>query len=69
MAYEKKCTQIRNQEMKGEDRYLVDKTTDAIRVLQTQMKISVHSVEAVSKRIETLRDEELEPQISELVRG
>ncbi|XP_073272282.1 uncharacterized protein [Primulina huaijiensis] len=69
MAYEKKCTQLRNQEMKGEGRCFVDKTRDAIRDLQTRMKISVHSVEAVSKRIETLRDEELEPQILELVRG
>ncbi|XP_073137853.1 uncharacterized protein [Henckelia pumila] len=68
MAYEKKCTQLRNQEMKGEDRCFADKTR-AIRDLQTQMKISVHSVEAVSKRIETLRDEELEPQILELVHG
>ncbi|XP_073032323.1 uncharacterized protein [Primulina eburnea] len=69
MAYEKKCAQLRNLEMKGEDRCFVDKTRDAIRDLQTRMKISVHSVEAVSKRIETLRDEELEPQITELVCG
>ncbi|KZV49010.1 hypothetical protein F511_09606 [Dorcoceras hygrometricum] len=69
MAYEKKCTLLRNQEMKGQDHYLVDRTRDAIRDLHTKMKISIHSVEVVSKRIETLRDEELEPQILELVHG
>ncbi|CAI9779843.1 unnamed protein product [Fraxinus pennsylvanica] len=69
IAYEKKCKQLRSQDVKGEDPSSVDKTRTAIRDLQTQMKVSIHSVEAVSKRIETLRDEELEPQLLELVQG
>ncbi|CAA3026765.1 Hypothetical predicted protein [Olea europaea subsp. europaea] len=69
MAYEKKCKQLRNQDVKGEDPSSVDKTRTAIRDLQTQMNVSIHSVEAVSKRIETLRDEELQPQLLELVQG
>ncbi|KAG6705816.1 protein ALTERED PHOSPHATE STARVATION RESPONSE 1-like [Carya illinoinensis] len=69
IAYEKKCMQLRNQETKEEDPISVDKTRAAIRDLHTQMKVSIHSVEAISKRIETLRDEELQPQLLELVRG
>ncbi|KAL6585602.1 hypothetical protein OROMI_002246 [Orobanche minor] len=68
-AYEKKCAQLRNQDVKGEDPSFVDKTRTAIRDLHTQIKVSIHSVEAVCKRIETLRDEELEPQLIELVQG
>lgn len=55
--------------MKGDDPSAVDKTRVAIRDLHTQIKVSIHSVEAVSKRIETLRDEELQPQLFELVQG
>ncbi|KAK9269541.1 hypothetical protein L1049_001317 [Liquidambar formosana] len=69
IAYEKKCKQLRNQDVKGEDPSAVDKTRAAIRDLHTQIKVSIHSVEAVSKRIETLRDEELQPQLLELVQG
>ncbi|XP_073137860.1 uncharacterized protein [Henckelia pumila] len=69
IAYEKKCAQLRNQDVKGEDPSFVDKTRAGIRDLHTQIKVSIHSVEAISKRIETLRDEELEPQILELVQG
>ncbi|KAF9612461.1 hypothetical protein IFM89_000209 [Coptis chinensis] len=69
IAYEKKCMQLRNQDVKGEDPYVVDKTRASIRDLHTQIKVSIHSVEAVSKRIETLRDEELQPQVLELIQG
>ncbi|KZV26801.1 hypothetical protein F511_06648 [Dorcoceras hygrometricum] len=69
IAYEKKCAQLRKQDVRGEDASFVDKTRAGIRDLHTQIKVSIHSVEAISKRIETLRDEELEPQILELVQG
>lgn len=55
--------------MKGDDPSFVDKTRAAIRDLDTRIKVSIHTVEAISKRIETLRDEELEPQLLELVHG
>ncbi|XP_071724754.1 uncharacterized protein [Rutidosis leptorrhynchoides] len=69
IAYEKKCNHLRNQDVKGEDPLTVDKTRAAIRDLHTQIKVSIHSVEAISKRIETLRDEELQPQLYELLEG
>ncbi|KAL3830121.1 hypothetical protein ACJIZ3_018923 [Penstemon smallii] len=66
MAFEKKCEHLRNLDAKGEnDPSLVA----AIRDLHTQIKVSIHSVEAVSKRIETLLNEELEPHLLELVQG
>ncbi|XP_022755454.1 nitrate regulatory gene2 protein-like [Durio zibethinus] len=69
IACEKKSRQLRNQDVKGDDAYAVDKTRAAIRDLHTQIKVSIHSVEAISKRIETLRDEELQPQLLELLQG
>lgn len=69
LAYEKKCAQLRDHDVKGDDPFSVDKTRTAIRDLHTQIKVSIHSVESVSKRIETLRDEELQPQLLELIQG
>lgn len=69
IAYEKKCAQLRNHDIKGDDYSSVDKTRTAIRDLHTQIKVSIHSVEAVSKRIETLMDQELQPQLLELIQG
>ncbi|KAL5098147.1 hypothetical protein RYX36_002474 [Vicia faba] len=68
IAYEKKCKQLSNYEVKGEDPS-ADKTRASIRDLDTQITVSIHSVEAISRRIETLRDEELHPQLLELVQG
>lgn len=61
--------QLRNLDVNGADPSSVDKTRAAIRNLDTQIKVSIHSVESISRRIETLRDEELQPQLLELVRG
>lgn len=47
----------------------MDKTRVAIRDLHTQITVSIHSVEAISRRIETLRDEELHPQLLEMLQG
>lgn len=61
--------QLRNQDVKGADPSAMDKTRAAITDLHTQIKVSIQSVKAVSKRIETLRDEELQPQLLELIQG
>uniref|UniRef100_A0A1D1YUP0 Protein GAL3 n=1 Tax=Anthurium amnicola TaxID=1678845 RepID=A0A1D1YUP0_9ARAE len=69
IAYEKKCKQLRIQDVNGEESSVVDKTRTAMRDLHTRIKVSIHSVEAISRRIETLRDEELHPQLMELIQG
>nr|GMC61287.1 nitrate regulatory gene2 protein-like [Ipomoea batatas] len=69
LAYEKKCAQLRNQEENNADHPSIDKTRAAIGSLLAQIKVSIHSVEAISKRIETLRDEELQHQLLQLMQG
>ncbi|CAO2841799.1 unnamed protein product [Amaranthus hypochondriacus] len=69
LAYEKKSTKLKNQASKGDEPSQLEKTRTALRALHTQIKVSIHSIEAISKRIETLRDEELLPQLLELIQG
>ncbi|KAJ4872412.1 hypothetical protein Rs2_08954 [Raphanus sativus] len=69
IAYEKKCLALRNHDVKGDSSSAVDKTRATMRDLHTQMMVSIHSIESISERIETLRDQELLPQLLELLQG
>ncbi|KAJ0251722.1 DUF630 family protein [Hirschfeldia incana] len=69
IAYEKKCLALRNHDVKGDNSAAVDKTRATMRDLHTQMMVSIHSIESISERIETLRDQELLPQLLELLQG
>ncbi|KAI4344441.1 hypothetical protein L6164_011670 [Bauhinia variegata] len=69
IAYEKKSLQLRNLDVKGQDPSSLDKTRAIIRDLHTQITVSMHTIESISGRIQSLRDEELHPQLLELVQG
>jgi hypothetical protein len=69
LEYEKKITQLRLHDDKGEDPHLVDATRTAIKSLQTRNKVAMQVVDSISKRIHMLRDEELQPQVAELIQG
>jgi len=69
ITYDKKCVLLRHQDSKGEDPQLVDKTRAAIKSLHTGIKVSIQAIDSVSKRIQKLRDEELQPQLVELIQG
>ncbi|RLM78406.1 hypothetical protein C2845_PM12G04350 [Panicum miliaceum] len=69
LAYEKKCALLRSQDANGAEPFAIEKTRVAIRDLRTKLDISLTSVDAVSKRITAVRDDELLPQLMQLVRG
>ena len=55
--------------MKGYDEFTMDKTRAAIKDLYARILIAIQSAESISKRIQKLREEELQPQIVELLKG
>ncbi|XP_043708134.1 protein ALTERED PHOSPHATE STARVATION RESPONSE 1-like [Telopea speciosissima] len=67
--YEQKCSQLRHKDATGADRQSVDKTRASVKDLYTSILIAIRSAESISKRIEKLRDEELQPQLVELLQG
>ncbi|XWS67716.1 hypothetical protein CRYUN_Cryun04dG0029400 [Craigia yunnanensis] len=67
--YERKCSRLRNQDVKGYDELTMDKTRAAVKDLYARILIAIRSAESISKRIQKLRDEELQPQIVELLKG
>ncbi|KAL3514977.1 hypothetical protein ACH5RR_021879 [Cinchona calisaya] len=67
--YERKCNQLRNQDVRGDEGASVDKTRAAVKDLYSRILVAIRSAETISQRIEKLRDEELQPQITELLQG
>ncbi|KAI4297796.1 hypothetical protein L6164_037662 [Bauhinia variegata] len=67
--YEKKCAQLRNKDVRGVDELSMDKTRASVKDLYARILVAIRSAESISKRIQKLRDEELQPQIVELLKG
>ncbi|XP_047322750.1 protein ALTERED PHOSPHATE STARVATION RESPONSE 1-like [Impatiens glandulifera] len=67
--YEKKCSQLRNHDARGDDEICVDKTKVAVKDLYSRIVVAIRRAESISNKIEKLRDEELQPQIVELLKG
>lgn len=67
--YEKKCSRLRNQDVRGDDELSLDKTRATVKDLYARILVAIRSAESISERIQKMRDEELQPQIVELLKG
>ncbi|GMI67958.1 hypothetical protein like AT4G39790 [Hibiscus trionum] len=67
--YDRKCTQLRHQFAKDLSTHVIDKTRAVVKDLHSRIRVALHSVNNISKRIEKMRDEELQPQLVELTQG
>uniref|UniRef100_A0A5B7C0E7 DUF632 domain-containing protein n=1 Tax=Davidia involucrata TaxID=16924 RepID=A0A5B7C0E7_DAVIN len=67
--YERKCSQLRNKDAGGQGLGSVDKTRAEVRDLHSRILVAIRSAESISKRIQKLRDDELQPQLVELLHG
>ncbi|XP_062101885.1 protein ALTERED PHOSPHATE STARVATION RESPONSE 1-like [Humulus lupulus] len=69
-SYEQKCSQLRNQIAKGDDGLRHDdKTAAEVDSLYSQICVAVSRAESISETIHKLRDQELQPQLVELLQG
>ncbi|KAK6238024.1 hypothetical protein QUC31_003493 [Theobroma cacao] len=67
--YDRKCGQLRHQFAKDLSTQVIDKTRAVVKDLHSRIRVALHSVDTISKRIEKMRDEELQPQLVELIQG
>lgn len=67
--YQKKCLQLRNVDAKGSGSHTSDKSRAAVKDLFARIWVSLRTIETVSIRIQKVRDEELHPQLIELLQG
>uniref|UniRef100_A0ACD5YA05 Uncharacterized protein n=1 Tax=Avena sativa TaxID=4498 RepID=A0ACD5YA05_AVESA len=67
--YDKKCAQLSHQFARDANARQVDKTRATIKELHSRLMVSIEVLYSNSKIIERLRDEELQPQLLELLQG
>ncbi|KAF0913199.1 hypothetical protein E2562_020362, partial [Oryza meyeriana var. granulata] len=67
--YDKKCVQLRHQFERDTSAREVDKTRVIVKDLHSRLTVGTEVLYSISKIIEKLRDEELQPQILELLKG
>ncbi|ONK75528.1 uncharacterized protein A4U43_C03F17830 [Asparagus officinalis] len=68
-AYDQKCNQLRHQFARGLNPQVIDKTRAVVKDLHSQITVAIQTVDSISKKIEKMRDEELQPQLMELLQG
>ncbi|GMI82439.1 hypothetical protein like AT1G20530 [Hibiscus trionum] len=67
MIHSKKHSQMKSMDQNGADAHRVDSTRNSIRALSTKMRVSVQVIDNIAITINKLMDEELWPQIKELI--
>ncbi|CAI9105964.1 OLC1v1005001C1 [Oldenlandia corymbosa var. corymbosa] len=67
--YDMKRKLLRQQESNGEPLSKVDKTRSVVKDLHSRIRVAIHRIDSISKKIEELRDGELQPQLEELIEG
>lgn len=66
---ERKYHLFRNQDAKNEDQTNIDKTRASIKSLQSRMAVAIQAVDSAAHQVQKLKDEELYPQLLELLEG
>lgn len=63
----RKLNILKGQDAKNEERSSIDKTRAAIDALQTRMSVAIQAVDNCYSQVQKLRDDELYPQLLELL--
>lgn len=69
VMHDRKCRKLKRMDERGADFNKVDSTRTLIRSLSTKIRMAIHVVDKISMTINKIRDEELWPQLKELIQG
>ncbi|CAK7329180.1 unnamed protein product [Dovyalis caffra] len=69
--YDMHCRNLRQLESSGISLHntKIDKTRAVVKDLHSRIRVALQRIDSISKRIEELRDKELQPQLEELIEG
>ncbi|KAL6958056.1 hypothetical protein U1Q18_040406 [Sarracenia purpurea var. burkii] len=67
IVYTKQWKRLKELDDRGAESSKIDATHHSIKKLLPKINVAVSAVDAISRRIHTLRDEELQPQLNELL--
>ncbi|XP_009605340.1 protein ALTERED PHOSPHATE STARVATION RESPONSE 1-like [Nicotiana tomentosiformis] len=69
VLHERKSRKLKQLDEKGAESHKVDMTRKLVLSLSSKIRIAIQVVDKVSEKINRLRDEELWPQLNELIQG
>ncbi|KAE9614648.1 hypothetical protein Lalb_Chr04g0246971 [Lupinus albus] len=69
VLHDRKCRKLKRMDERGADFHKVDSTRALIRSLSTKIRMAIQVVDRISMTINKIRDEELWPQLKELIQG
>ncbi|KAL0370261.1 UNVERIFIED_CONTAM: protein ALTERED PHOSPHATE STARVATION RESPONSE 1 [Sesamum angustifolium] len=64
--FDRKCKLLRQKESRGEN---AEKARAAVKDLHSRIRVAIHRIDSISRKIEEIRDTELQPQLEELIDG
>ncbi|KAM7524030.1 hypothetical protein LguiA_013932 [Lonicera macranthoides] len=67
--YVRKCSQLSNKDARGDVSGSVDKTRAELSNLYSRILVTMRSADSILKRMKNVRDQELQPQLLELLHG
>jgi len=67
MQYEKNYRRLKCLDERGAESSTIDSTRMSVRLLQSKISINVRTANAFSSKIQKIRDEELYPQLVDLI--
>ncbi|KAK2665704.1 hypothetical protein Ddye_004278 [Dipteronia dyeriana] len=69
LVHDRKVSKLKRMDERGAEAHKVDTTRTLIRSLSTKIRIAIQVVDKISVTINKIRDEELWPQLNELIQG
>ncbi|TVU36960.1 hypothetical protein EJB05_18919, partial [Eragrostis curvula] len=69
MEYEKKCKRLKSLDERGAESSTIESTQLSARLLRSRISISIRTADAFSSKIQKIRDEELYPQLIDLIQS
>ncbi|CAN6443193.1 unnamed protein product [Victoria cruziana] len=67
--YDVQCKQLRHLQARDEKSERIDKARARVKDLHSRILVAIQRIDSISRKIEELRDNELQPQLEELVGG
>jgi len=69
LLHDRNCKRLRHLVERGAEGYKLEEVQKMINKLSTKIRIEIQVVDSISNKITKQRDEELWPQINELIQG
>lgn len=69
MLYEKMVKKLNAMDAKGAESSKIDAAEASRRRMETKLNVSIKAIDAISCEIQKVRDNELQPQLRELING